>query len=139
MLKIVNRELFGRCIAESLVRIDRNASINTGEKLRWVNALGKAAARMESSDFLMTWQPESETMVIWTVGTTNQVYAANGSCQCRAYLSGNPCWHLAAKQLYKRYLETESASPAPSRKAEEGFYSKQMLSPASEKLNGVRI
>lgn len=141
MIEINNRDLFGKVIAESLVKIDSNGEINTAQKLRWVNAIGKAVARMESSDFLMTWQAESNTMVIWTVGTTNQVYEANGVCQCTAFKAGQPCWHRAVKQLYKNYLEAESKKPLSVQSYREemasALYSKTEIK--SEKLNGVRI
>ena len=36
---------------------------------------------------------------------SNQVYEANGTCQCKAYMQGQPCWHRAAARLVQRYHE----------------------------------
>ncbi len=36
---------------------------------------------------------------------SNEVYSANGTCQCRAYEFGKPCWHRAAARLVARYNE----------------------------------
>lgn len=115
MLNIENQNIFGKVIADALAAVERNMSLTSGSRLRWINAIGKAAARIESNDFLMTWQAENETLVIWTVGTTNEVYEANGACQCKAFLNGVPCWHKAAKQLIKNYYAALETKPPESK------------------------
>lgn len=138
MIEIKNRDLFGKVIAESLVKIDSNGEINTAQKLRWVNAIGKAVARMEDDTTFMNWDAEIETLLI--LSESLGIYEANNTCQCKAYLSGNPCWHLSAKQLYKRYLEAENKPLSVQSYREEmasALYSKTEIK--SEKLNGVRI
>jgi len=37
---------------------------------------------------------------------SNEIYSANGTCQCKAYEKGFPCWHRAAARLVERYMET---------------------------------
>ncbi|MET0466768.1 MAG: SWIM zinc finger family protein [Chitinophagaceae bacterium] len=37
---------------------------------------------------------------------SNEIYTANGTCQCKAFQNGRrPCWHRAAARLVKRYTE----------------------------------
>lgn len=68
---------------------------------RWTNAVVRAAAEMEANDF-MSWN--GHALVIWS--KSNEVYEANGVCQCKAYEKGQPCWHRAATRLVQRYNET---------------------------------
>ncbi|HEX8287286.1 MAG TPA: SWIM zinc finger family protein [Pyrinomonadaceae bacterium] len=37
--------------------------------------------------------------------TSNQVYTANGTCQCKAFEQGYPCRHRAASRLVTLYIE----------------------------------
>lgn len=138
MIHIENRELFGKVIAESLVRIDQNTEINSLAKMRWINAIAKASARMESNDFFMDYDREAETMLIWNFGTNNLQYETNGKCQCKAYLASQPCWHVASKQLYKRYLEAENAPQlTPNQEMDNAIYMKPEIQ--SKKLGGFRL
>jgi hypothetical protein len=68
---------------------------------RWTNAVVRAAVEMEVNDF-MSWN--GHALVIWS--KSNEVYEANGTCQCKAYEKGQPCWHRAAARLVQRYNET---------------------------------
>lgn len=68
---------------------------------RWTNAIVRAAVEFEVNPF-MHWT--GHALVIWS--KSNEVYEANGSCQCRAYMEGQPCYHRAAARLYERYMET---------------------------------
>ncbi len=36
---------------------------------------------------------------------SNEIYSANGTCQCKAFAHGKPCWHRAAARLVTRYNE----------------------------------
>jgi hypothetical protein len=60
-----------------------------------------------------SWQElQSNPYMEWQDGAllilspSNEIYEANGTCQCRAYLSGYPCWHRAAARIVERYKET---------------------------------
>jgi hypothetical protein len=97
MIEINNRDLFGKVIAESLVKIDSNGEINTAQKLRWVNAIGKAVARMEDDTTFMNWDAEIETLLI--LSESLGIYEANNTCQCKAYLSGGVTVSPVAKLM----------------------------------------
>jgi hypothetical protein len=36
---------------------------------------------------------------------SNEIYEANGACQCRAFKNHQPCWHRAAARIVERYQE----------------------------------
>jgi hypothetical protein len=38
---------------------------------------------------------------------SNEIYRANGTCQCKAFSHGQPCWHRAAARLIERYNEAQ--------------------------------
>jgi len=144
-IEIKDRNLFGKIIAQALAAVDNNLANTSGMRLRWINAIGKAAARIESNDFLMTWHADTETLVIWTVGTTNQVYETNGVCQCPAYLKGYPCWHKAAKQLIKNYFTAldklppvKAAAAVPMERAP--YFPKTLVASATpQKIGNIRV
>ena len=69
---------------------------------RWTNAIVRAAVEIEVNDFI-AWN--GHALVIWSK-TSDEVYEANGKCQCKAYEKGFPCYHRAAARLYERYMET---------------------------------
>lgn len=113
MIKIENKQLFGKLIADSVKKIDQNGGLQTWEKVRWQNALGKAAARIEDHGEFITYLEDEKKLVIWS--PSNEVYEVNKTCQCEAYRHAQPCWHLAAKRLIENYfaaLESEQAEPA---------------------------
>ena len=141
MIEITDKNLFGKIVAESLVSIDQNQTINTANKLRWIKAIGKASARMElPSECLLDFDAETSTMTIWNVGRNNALYQANNGCQCLAFEANQPCWHLAAKRLYQKYLENISpvvSSQKSLTEMQNALYYKPEIK--SEKINGVRI
>ena len=69
---------------------------------RWTNAIVRAAVEFEVNDFI-AWN--GHALVIWS--KSNEVYEANGTCQCKAYEKGQPCYHRAAARLYERYVESD--------------------------------
>lgn len=103
MIEISNKNLFGKVIADALVKVDSNTGLQSWEKMRWVNAIAKAAAQIEDHGAFMTWQEENETLLIWS-DKSNNIYETNGVCQCKAFEMGQPCWHRSAKKLYINYL-----------------------------------
>jgi hypothetical protein len=68
---------------------------------RWETAIAKAKAQLE-------WNPymhfDGQSLLI--LSPSGEIYTANGTRQCKAYRSGQPCWHCAAARLVKRYNET---------------------------------
>jgi len=109
MIEITNNNLFGKTIADALAKVENNPNLTSGMRLRWVNAISKAVAQIEDHGAFMTWQ-ENETLLIWS-NDSNEIYEANGVCQCRAYQNGYPCWHKAAKQLIKNYYAALETKP----------------------------
>jgi SWIM zinc finger len=68
---------------------------------RWETAIAKAKAQLESNPYIHF---DGQSLLI--LSPPDEIYTANGTCQCKAYLSGQPCWHRAAARLVKRYNET---------------------------------
>ena len=68
--------------------------------LRWQTAIAKAKVQIESNPYLHF---DGDALLI--LSDSNEIYRANGICQCRAFRNGQPCWHRAAARLVKRYNE----------------------------------
>lgn len=68
--------------------------------LRWQTAIVKAKRQIEDNPFIHF---DGEALLI--LSDSNEIYRANGTCQCRAYVKGQPCCHRAAARLVKRYNE----------------------------------
>ncbi len=141
MIEILDKQLFGKVITNSISMIETNPTLSAGDKKRFINAIGKASARMELfSDYIMDWDAPTGTMTIWNVGGNNKVYSANGHCQCESFKAGQICWHRTAAKLFKRYLEAiNSPLPAPAthREMDTALYAKPQV--ASTKIGGFRI
>lgn len=95
----VNKEVLGQIAAESIAKIDPT----TANGKRWINAIGKATAEIETNPF-MTYEVESHSLLMMSE-TSNEVYRANGTCQCKAFAQGFPCRHRAAARLVAIYVE----------------------------------
>jgi hypothetical protein len=68
---------------------------------RWETAIAKAKAQIEENPYMHF---DGRSLLI--LSPLNEIYTANGACQCKAYRSGQPCWHRAAARLMQRYSET---------------------------------
>lgn len=95
----INKDVLGEIAAESIAKINPN-QVN-GK--RWINAIAKAIAEIETNPF-MTYELESHSLLMMS-DTSNEVYTANGTCQCRAFANGKPCKHRAAARLVAIYVE----------------------------------
>ena len=80
--------------------IIREAFDKVGDNLRWQTAIAKAKQQIESNPYL---HYDGDALLI--LSESNEIYRANGTCQCKAYQHGNPCWHRAAARLVRRYIE----------------------------------
>ena len=101
----INTEILGKVVAETLVSIQtqfESKQLSEGCYKRWIKAVGKAVAEFENNPFL-AWNSQEKHLIIWS--TSNEIYEANGTCQCRAYLDGQPCYHRALARLVQRYFE----------------------------------
>ncbi len=106
MLQIENKDRFGKVIAGALSKVELTVA-NSQTKKRWINAIAKAAVEIEENGVFMTWMEADKSLLIWSQ-KSNNIYTANGVCQCRAFEQGSPCFHRAAARLIRLYLETEN-------------------------------
>jgi hypothetical protein len=104
MIKIENPNIFAKCVADALKAIDANPSLNTGEKLRLVNAVAKASNRIQTDGCFMDYDGDADRLIIWSQ-TSNNVYTVSPgrSCGCVADQHGVTCWHKVAKRLVVLY------------------------------------
>lgn len=96
----INREQLAEVAAESIAKI--NPEKPNGK--RWINAIAKAVIEIENNPF-MSFDADSHSLLMMSE-TSNAIYTANGTCQCKAFLQGFPCRHRAAARLITRLLET---------------------------------
>ena len=68
---------------------------------RWETAIAKAKAQLESNPYI-----HFDGKALLILSPSGEIYTANGICQCKAFASGQPCWHRAAARLVERYNET---------------------------------
>jgi hypothetical protein len=68
---------------------------------RWQTAIAKAKQQLEENPYM-----HFDGRALLILSPSGEIYSANGSCQCKAYQSGQPCWHRAAARLVERYNET---------------------------------
>lgn len=108
MIEIKDTDLLGKIVAEEITAVDNNRSLNTWEKVRFINALAKATTRIEESGSFMDYDRAADKLLIWS--DSNEIYEVNGdkTCRCKAAMNGNVCWHRAAKRLVSRYVLAES-------------------------------
>ncbi len=68
---------------------------------RWCAAIDRAAKHLADNPYVHT---DGRALLVLSPQSAN-IYRANGSCQCRAFEFGRPCWHRAANRLIERYYE----------------------------------
>jgi hypothetical protein len=68
---------------------------------RWEVAIAKAKAQLETNPYMHF---DGRSLLI--LSPSGEIYSANGKCQCKAFINGQPCWHRAAARLVERYNET---------------------------------
>ncbi len=76
------------------------AAFNQTDSLRWQVAITKAGAEIEENPYMHI---DGDALLI--LSDSNEIYRANGTCQCKAFRNNQPCWHRAAARLVKRYNE----------------------------------
>ncbi len=137
MLEIENKDKFGKVIADSLTKIELTVT-DAQTKKRWINAIAKAVAEIEQNGVFMTWQEKDNSLLIWSQ-KSNNIYTANGVCQCRAFEQGSPCFHRAAARLVSLYIETENAPVEARKEAKEIPYLKNTVQIKAKRIAGIRI
>ena len=68
--------------------------------LRWQMAIAKAMQQIEDNPYM-----HYDGRALLILSPSGEIYSANGTCQCKAYEKGFPCWHRAAARLVERYNE----------------------------------
>lgn len=138
MIEITDIGKFGKVIAKALADIDINKNLTSGDKIRWVNAIAKASTRIETQGVFMDWQEDDKSLLIWSQGS-NEIYTANGKCQCLAFKANQPCWHRAATKLYKNYLALETIDVAPTNEEMDNAPLIRQRLKSEEKIGGMKI
>ncbi len=68
---------------------------------RWQNVIVRAKIQLAENPYI---HDEGDALLI--LSDSNEIYHANGTCQCKAFTSAKyPCWHRAAHRLVRRYQE----------------------------------
>jgi hypothetical protein len=83
---------------EKMEQVIQEAFDKVSDSRRWQTAIAKAQQQLDENPYLHF---DGEVLLI--LSPSGEIYSANGTCQCRAFLSGQPCWHRAAARLIKRY------------------------------------
>lgn len=84
-----------------MLEIVQAAFDKVADSRRWQVAIVKAKQQIEENPYLHF---DGHTLLI--LSPSGEIYAANGSCQCKAYAKHQPCWHRAAARLIERYNKT---------------------------------
>ncbi|MCA1633109.1 MAG: SWIM zinc finger family protein [Acidobacteria bacterium] len=71
-----------------------------GSSRRWQTAIAKAKQQLETNPYI-----HFDGVALLILSDSNEIYRANGSCQCKAFANGQPCWHRAAARLVQLYIE----------------------------------
>ena len=139
MIQINDQAKFDAVLTTALTKVENNS--------RWTKAINKAVIEIEANGEFMTYDEAENYLLIWSQGS-NEIYSANGVCQCKAFEQGFPCFHRAAARLIRNYMELpENINPAfptadaPSRFDEQSNapYLKQSSSRKPEFCGNIRI
>lgn len=114
----INETKFTQIVADAIAETEKTCK-TTDNRNRWINAIAKGVQKLEDDPTFIHWQATDKSLLIWSA--SNEIYSANGVCQCRAYTVGIdtsgspfPCWHRALARLIRIYMESEeAASPFP--------------------------
>ena len=114
-LEIRREELFNQVVSDAIEKAVSNCETEKLAK-RWQNAIDRAVTEINENPYLH-YDAEEKHLVILS-SSSNNLYAANGVCQCLAYTNGKfPCWHRAAARIWRLYLEAENKPTPPAAKA----------------------
>lgn len=70
---------------------------------KWEVVIAKAKQQLESNPFM-----HFDGRALLILSPSGEIYTVNGSCQCKAFAKGQPCWHRAAARLVQRYTQAEA-------------------------------
>ncbi len=80
--------------------VAQEAFDKVADSRRWQRAIAKAIGELERNPYMHF---DGDALLV--LSDSGEIYSANGTCQCKAYRSGQPCWHRAAARLIARYNE----------------------------------
>lgn len=86
---------------DKMQRVAQDAFDKVSGNRRWETAIAKAKSQLEANPYMYF---DGQSLLI--LSPSDEIYSANGTCQCRAFQRGLPCWHRAAARLVERYNET---------------------------------
>lgn len=137
MLEIMNEKLFRATVSNAIEAAAANSGTEAQAK-RWINAIEKAVSEIETNPFI-SWDAKKHSLLIMSE-LSNNIYAANGVCQCEAFRQNQPCYHRAAARIWRLYLEALAEESTPKLAPLEGVYQKRVLNAAPvEYVCGIRI
>jgi hypothetical protein len=85
---------------EKMATVIREAFDKVTGSRRWQTAIAKAKQQIEENPYM-----SYDGHALLVLSPSGEIYTANGTCQCRAFEQGVPCWHRAAARLVERYFE----------------------------------
>ena len=85
----------------TLQQVVNSARLSAAQDQRWLNAIDRAAAELAENPYIV----RQDDHLLIASSSSDRIYEANGRCQCRAFQSGQPCWHRSAARLVQRYDE----------------------------------
>jgi hypothetical protein len=103
MLEIKDTNKFGKVTADALAKVELTVT-DTQTKKRWINAIAKAVVQIESNGDFMTYDTAENHLLVWSQDS-NEIYSANGVCQCKSFEKGFACCHRVAARLVRLYSE----------------------------------
>jgi hypothetical protein len=86
---------------DRLEQITQEAFDRVSGNRRWETAIVKAKVQLEENPYM-----HFDGHALLILSSSGEIYMVNGTCQCKAYEKGFPCWHRAAARLVQRYNET---------------------------------
>ena len=87
-----------------LQAVVNSARLSAANDQRWLHAIDRAAAELAENPLI----ERMDDHLLIASSSSDRIYEANGRCQCKAFQSGQPCWHRAASRLVQRYTEAQA-------------------------------
>lgn len=81
-------------------RVAQEAFDKVANSRRWQTAIVRAKIELETNPYM-----HYDGKALLVLSPSGEIYMANGTCQCKAFQAGYPCWHRAASRLVQRYNE----------------------------------
>lgn len=100
--QITNREQFLAIVAQATADAHRNCKTES-DRNRWIRAIAKAAAQIETNGEFMHYDERENYLLIWSQ-ESGEIYSANGVCGCEAFKRGFPCFHRAGARIFRIYF-----------------------------------